>query len=286
MSDDPSPANPPSGPAIRGRALRILLIGSLTLNVLGAGFLVMRVARKGGLRYVLEQFDLREVKTPAMPFQVDWRARLRKLPNTEGEIVFLGDSLVANGPWAELFSPIKNRGIGGETTANVLDRLDEIVEGRPAKVFILLGTNCLASDTPIAQVARNYRKILDRIRRESPQTRVYSIGVLPVNQKVPGGPVHDNRAIQDLNRQLRELAKEFENVRFIDATRALTDERGDLRRDLTDDGLHLNIDAYLILGKLLEPYVVEDEAPGSKGTVQAAPSGERNATFSASRTTP
>ena len=50
-----------------------------------------------------------------------------------GEVVFAGDSLVADGPWAEFYSEIHNRGIGGETTSGLLGRLDEITEGRPAQ---------------------------------------------------------------------------------------------------------------------------------------------------------
>src|SRR5262249_22056738 len=152
------------------------------------------------------------------------------------EIVFAGDSLIADGPWSELYSPIKNRGIGGETTAGLLDRLDEVTESRPRKIFFLVGANCLAADVPVAQVVRNYRKILERVRRESPQTQVFVISVLPVNQRLAGGPVHDNATIRVLNGQLRDLAGQFERVAFLDVFDALTDAGGDLRKELTTDG--------------------------------------------------
>ena len=194
---------------------------------------------------------------PPVAFQVDWRARLRKLPNTEAEIVFVGDSLIADGPWSELYCPIKNRGIGGETTSGLLDRLDEVTESHPRKIFLLVGTNCLADDVPVAQVVRNYRKLLERIRRESPQTQVFVISVLPVNQRVTHGPVHDNATIRELNVRLRDLAGKFESVIFLDVFDALTDASGNLRKDLTTDGLHLNLDGYLILGRLLEGYVID-----------------------------
>jgi lysophospholipase L1-like esterase len=107
----------------------------------------------------------------------------------------------------------------------------------------------------MAQVVRNYRKILESIRSNSPPTRTYLIGVLPVNRHFAGGPVHDNATIRDLNERLKELAGAFGNVQYIDATAALSDPHGDLRKELTWDGLHLSIDGYLVLGKLLEPYV-------------------------------
>jgi lysophospholipase L1-like esterase len=235
-----------------------MLIVSLALNVAGAATFATRVIRKGGMRYLLERFDLRDAKHPLLPFQADRRTQLRKLPNTEAEIAFAGDSLIADGPWAELYSPIKNRGIGGETTAGLLDRLDEVTESQPRKIFLLVGTNCLAADIPVAQVVRNYRKILEQIRRDSPQTRVFVISVLPVNQQLArGGPVHDNATIRELNQQLRDLAGGFERVAFLDVFDALTDAHGNLRDDLTTDGLHLNIDGYLILGRLLEGHVTD-----------------------------
>jgi lysophospholipase L1-like esterase len=234
-----------------------VLIVSLTLNVVGAVAFTARVVRKGGVRYLLELFELRDAEPTLLPFQIDWRARLRKLPNTESEIVFVGDSLIADGPWSELFCPIKNRGIGGETTSGLLDRLDEVTESQPHKIFLLIGTNCLAADVPVAQVVRNYRELLERVRRESPQTRVYVISVLPVNPRFAKGPVHVNATIRELNRQLRDLVGQFASVTFLDVFDALTDASGDLRKDLTTDGLHLNLDGYLVLGRLLEGYVVD-----------------------------
>ncbi len=260
------------GPRARSHVVTLLLIASLSLNALVTIAYVFRISRKGGLRYLLERLDLRDAKHPLQPFQEDWRARLRKLPNTEGEIVFAGDSIVASGLWSEFYSPIKNRGIGGETTAGLLERLDEITACRPRKIFLLIGTNCLGMDIPIAQVVRNYHEILERIRAESPKTRTYIISVLPVNQHVPDGPVQDNGTIRETNRRLRELAKEFGTVAYIDAFDVLTDAKGDLRSDLTPDGLHLSFDAYLILGKFLERYVLDDDTPPAPKKDPASPS--------------
>lgn len=239
------------------RFLYLVLIVSLTLNVAGAAAFATRVVRKGGLRYMLERLDLRDAEPTRIPFQVNLRNVFRKLPNTKDEIIFAGDSLIGDGPWSELYSPIKNRGIGGDRTSGLLERLDELIESHPRKIFFLVGTNCLADDIPVAQVIRNYRKILERTRAESPQTQVFIISVLPVNQHFAHGPVHDNATIRRLNRGLRDLAEQFPGVKFLDVFDALTDNHGDLRKDLTRDGLHLNIDGYMILGKLFESQVVD-----------------------------
>jgi lysophospholipase L1-like esterase len=256
-----TPCDPPAN---RRRVILALLSVSLSINALGLGWMTVRMMRKGGPRYLLERLDLRDARHTLLPFQKDDRARMRKYPNTAGEVLFVGDSIIAEGPWSELYSPIKNRGIGGETTATVLDRLDEVTESHPHKIFLLIGTNCLAADIPVAQIVRNYRKLLERIRDDSPRTKVYVIGVLPVNQHLDSGPVHDNGGIRDLNDRLRQLASEFGNVDYIDASAALSDQKGDLRKELTRDGLHLSIDGYLVLGKLLEPYVVTSDSDASR----------------------
>jgi lysophospholipase L1-like esterase len=248
----------------RSHLLLSLLIVSLSANVLGLSLFAVRTSRKGGMRYLLERLDLRDAPARPMPFQADWQARLRKLPNTEGEIIFAGDSIVAEGPWADLYSPIKNRGIGGETTAGLLARLDEITESHPRKVFLLIGTNCLAADLPLNQVIRNYRAILERIEHDSPRTKIYVLGILPVNQEVPGGPVHDNGTIRECNRRLRALVAEFPGVDFVDVSEGLTDADGNLRPELTKDGLHLTLDAYLIVGARLKDKVLGVDTPGSR----------------------
>jgi lysophospholipase L1-like esterase len=245
----------------RRRLVLCLLAISLTINVLGIGLFAFRAARKGGIRYVMERLNLRDAVAEPLPFQVEKRAEYRKLPHTEGEIVFVGDSLINQGPWAEFFGPIKNRGIGGETGLGVLDRLDDLTKGQPHKVFLMIGTNDLAIDLPIDQIVRGYRKIVERIRSDSPRTQIYALSVTPVNQGIATDLGYDNQQIQELNRQIRALAAESEIVEYIDVASALTDADGNLRRDLTVDGIHLNLEAYLILNGLLRDFVNGRESP-------------------------
>ena len=96
-------------------------------------------------------------------------------------MVFLGDSITRGGQWHELFPgvAVKNRGIGGDVTTGVLSRLDPITRGRPAKVFLMIGTNDLFRGTPGQEVAANVGEIVRRIGRESPDTRVFVQSVLP-----------------------------------------------------------------------------------------------------------
>ncbi len=70
----------------------------------------------------------------------------REMPVTKGEIIFLGNSITDGAEWAQLFNDLrmKNQGISGDVTAGILHRLDVVTDRKPAKIFLLIGTNDLA----------------------------------------------------------------------------------------------------------------------------------------------
>ena len=80
------------------------------------------------------------------PFYYHKVSHFRTLPNTKGEIIFLGNSITDYCEWSELFqnSKIKNRGISGDVTDGVLERLDEVTESKPSKIFLMIGINDLS----------------------------------------------------------------------------------------------------------------------------------------------
>jgi hypothetical protein len=100
-------------PIGRGATL-VLLALSFSFNVALVGYL----ARSGGLRRIFLRMDLAEPFKSRADFQKDPDARYRKFPNTPAEIVFAGVSLIAGGPWAEFYSDVHNRGIGGHGRLN------------------------------------------------------------------------------------------------------------------------------------------------------------------------
>lgn len=211
----------------------------------------------GGIRRLGLRLNLIEPSVTPATYMIDEEARFRKIPATPAEVVFVGDSLIAAGPWAEFFSEVHNRGIGGNTTGQVLHRLGEVTDGRPRKVFILAGANDLAAGVPPTQVVANHRAILERIRAESPATRIYLIGVLPVNLTQPTIATYSNETVAATNRGLAVMVRATPGVTFVDLTRDLVDEAGALRRSFTPDGMHLNIDGYLSIRPALLPSVAE-----------------------------
>ena len=100
----------------------------------------------------------------------------KSFPNSNKDIVFLGNSITAGIPIGMnccSCNNARNRGISGDITFGVLERLDEVIEGKPAKVFILIGINDISRNIPDSVIIRNYRKMVTRIQTGSPATKIY-----------------------------------------------------------------------------------------------------------------
>jgi len=178
------------------------------------------------------------------------------LPDTEGEIIFLGNSITDNCEWAELMGNpnIKNRGIGGDDTEGVLERLDEVCSSKPEKIFILIGTNDLAYGKSTDQVLQNTGMILDRIAESSPGTRVYVHSILPVDDAVHY--TRKNSDIRTINAELVKMVKKRGLV-YIDLYTEFVDKNGILDKKYSLDGLHLNGEGYQLWKNIIQDHVNE-----------------------------
>lgn len=140
-------------------------------------------------------------------------------PHSDSDIVFLGNSLTDRVDWNELLGMcnVKNRGISGDITFGVLQRLSEITEGNPSKIFILIGVNDISRNIPDSLIAGNYQKMIQRIKKESPTTRIYLQTLLPVNNEFTQFKNHYNKDqhILFLNEQIKIIGKQ-ERIHVID----------------------------------------------------------------------
>ncbi len=184
------------------------------------------------------------------------KAQFEMLPNTDNEIIMLGNSITDQCEWHELFNNInvKNRGIGGDDTDGILERLSEVTESRPKKVFILIGTNDLAYGKSSDHVIENYRKIIEQIKNESPQTKIYVQSVLPVDDGLHY--TRPNTEIIKINKQLVELADEY-TLTYIDLFNKFKNDKGKINYDYSIDGLHLNDKGYTLWKSIINPYIIE-----------------------------
>ena len=186
------------------------------------------------------------------------------LPDNKGEIVLLGDSITDRCEWAELFENdnVINRGLSGDRTAGVLDRLEEVIESKPDKIFIMIGVNDLRHNYTITSITENYKEIIETIQERSPKTSIYIQSILPVNIDI-GTPKTKNWRIRKMNEIIKDLAKDF-NIEYIDIHSALLDKDNKLDAQYSEDGLHINGKGYLVWKSILEKYVGKTKQNPSK----------------------
>ena len=174
------------------------------------------------------------------------------LPNIKGEIIFLGDSITDRCEWGELFlnAFIRNRGLSGDKTEGVIDRLTEVTESKPDKIFIMIGVNDLRHNVSIEEIIENYKRILLKIKLDSPQTKIYIQSILPVNELV-GQPKTTSEEIAKLNAKIEILADQFD-ISYLNIFSSLVDDFGRLDKKYTEDGLHINGEGYSVWKTLIE----------------------------------
>ena len=209
------------------------------LDSLQAGQLFTRVSPQ---RY---QQDWQQ--TLVNPTHQDWRSLLQQeaavLARAQGSnrlSIVVGDSL---GLWLPA-EPLPhdrfwlNQSISGETTSQILSRLHYFSQTRPQTIHIMAGINDLKNGASDAQVLENFQRILSRLRQQHPQTRIVVYSILPTRwDNLPSD------RISRLNQALGYLAR-YQGTQFVDLQPSFADCQGQLRRELTTDGLHLTMAGY------------------------------------------
>lgn len=164
-------------------------------------------------------------------------------------IVFLGNSLTQGGKWSVWFpeqNPV-NRGISGDNTEGVIARLDEITKSKPAKIFLMIGINDISQNYNNDYLCKNFEKIVQRIKIESPGTIVYIQSLLPVNNAFGRYKklIHKEKQIITLNKVLKKLCKR-KNIQYVNLYPLFLQEKRTLNTRFTTDGLHLNEAGYQV----------------------------------------
>jgi lysophospholipase L1-like esterase len=166
-----------------------------------------------------------------------------------GRTILLGNSLTEFADWKTWLqdSTVINRGIAGDNTFGILERLDEVISRKPSRLFVEAGINVLSQNIPVEVIAQNLFAIAARVKKQSPVTQVYIYSVLPTNDRVKEeypDAFNKNHLARALNDLLRSDAGK-NSFTFIDLAPLFTDRHGKLREELAEpDGLHLNTDGY------------------------------------------
>ena len=184
--------------------------------------------------------------------------QFRSYPDRNTDIIFLGNSITAGTDWNELLNltTARNRGISGDITFGVLERLDEVISGKPAKIFVLIGINDIARNIPDSVILENYRRIIHRIKVASPSTKIYFQTLMPVNNEFTPSKNHYNKDehIQAVNEGLKKIGV-AEKITVIDLHPHFLNADKKLEKTLTMDGLHLNAEGYKKWAGILNAFV-------------------------------
>lgn len=176
-------------------------------------------------------------------------------PMTAGGLIFLGNSITEGGNWSQMLGreDVVNRGIGGDITYGLLQRMEDIIRRQPEKLFVMIGINDLGMDIPDPLIAENVRKLIRMVRTGSPGTVIVIQSILPVNPEYPGFPQHYDKQFHVLmtNQLLEKVTVEEEAV-FLNLFPFFLDARQRLDENLTTDGLHLNDAGYALWAELLK----------------------------------
>lgn len=209
-----------------------------------------------GLLLVLPQFaQERKYST----FYEQRATLFEELPVTSKDIIFLGNSITNGCEWNELFQNknVKNRGISGDVCMGVYDRLEPIVKGNPAKIFLLIGINDVSRGASVDEIISKIEMIIHKIKSESPKTKLYLQSILPVNDCYGMFNGHTSRwkLVKQINDLLKALAVK-EAITYIDLYSRFVDEQtGKMNPEYTNDGVHLLGKGYLLWRDIVKPYV-------------------------------
>ncbi|HKC65594.1 MAG TPA: SGNH/GDSL hydrolase family protein [Pyrinomonadaceae bacterium] len=203
---------------------------------------------------------------PALARYRNENATVASPAKDEKRVVFMGDSITdgwRNPRYGGFFpgKPYIDRGISGQTTPQMLLRFrQDVIALKPKVVVILAGTNDIASNTgpmPIEAIEDNLASMSELARAHG--IRVVLSSVLPISdyeKNKEGKPII--RSVQrppDEIKALNDWMKRYvsENgLTYLDYFSAMVDDKGFLKAELSEDGLHPNAKGYAIMSPLAE----------------------------------
>lgn len=203
---------------------------------------------------------------PALARYRDDNSKVMAPAKNEQRVVFMGDSITDlwDDPKYGGFFPGKpyiDRGIGGQTTPQMLIRFrPDVITLKPKVVVILAGTNDIAGNTgpmTLEAIENNLTSMFELAHAY--KIRVVLSSLLPISdyeKNREGKPIirtlqRPPEQIKALNEWLRKYVAATGSV-YLDYYSAMVDEKGFLKDELSEDGLHPNQKGYDVMAPLAE----------------------------------
>jgi len=162
--------------------------------------------------------------------------------------ILVGDSLSMWFPREKLPSGQLwlNQGISGDTSSGILKRLGAFSATRPNVIYVMAGINDLRKGVSDEAILRNHRRIIRILRQNHPKAQIIVQSILPTRLSTIS-----NSRIRNINEQLVLIAKQ-QGANYLNIYGWFTDMQGNLRPELTTDGLHLSQEGYDVWQSVLQ----------------------------------
>ena len=177
------------------------------------------------------------------------------------DIVFLGDSQTNGCEWHELLDNpnVKNRGISSDVIQGFADRSEAVIAGQPKKIFVLGGVNDISHNLTPDSLATAMEGLLVKLQKGCPNTKIYLQSLLPIDNsfKRYKAMIGKEQVIVETNKLYKQVAEKL-GITWIDLYSKMVDKKtGNMKKGLTNDGLHLLGEGYMVWRDVVKPYVEE-----------------------------
>lgn len=184
-------------------------------------------------------------------------AKLAAPRTCDDRVVFMGNSITQG--WIDMIPEFFagrhyiNRGIGGQTTPQMLIRFrQDVIHLRPKVVVILAGINDIAGNTgpsSLEMIEDNLHSMTELAQANG--IEVVLCSVLPAID-FPWRPgMEPAGKVVELNKRIEAYAS-MKGAVYCDYFTAMVDERNGLPKELSGDGVHPNEAGYAIMAPLVE----------------------------------
>ena len=164
------------------------------------------------------------------------------------DVVFIGDSITVGFEYfTDYFSEYNclYRGIGGDDTFRLYDRLDvSLYQVKPKVIVLCIGGN------NIYTMFDNYVDIIISISKNLPDTKVIIHSIYPTNKSF----IDRNKVIPDINNRIKNIVTAY-NYIYVDTHSKMVNESNAFNLAYTDDGAHPNLEGYKIIVETIKPYI-------------------------------
>jgi len=161
------------------------------------------------------------------------------------EVIFLGDSLTDGcdiGNYYGEYSAL-NRGINGDTTYGLFDRLEiSAYDAHPKVIVLLIGGNDILGGKTLDSIYLNYKKLIEGIKKHLPETKIVWCSLTVLGNEW----AKYNDMVKECNVRIEEMAALY-GCAFVDLYTPLCGKEDILAPEYTIEGVHLTHEGYLVI---------------------------------------